>query len=231
MAYHTLDITIISAEGLDDVNLVTKMDVYVVASISGVRKLTRADKHGGTKPKWNHHMNYFVAESALQKPDLCLTFTLRSDRVLGDKDIGYVYVPLPDLLAGNTTSERVVEYPVQKPPEEPKGTLKFSYKYDGKFTPPHTAAPAKAHEPVTAYPASVDSSKAGAAAQAKVQEPVTVHPPNISVSTTVAQPARVAMAYPRPPYTYPPQQAAGGFGYPPLPQEYPVPAMAGYGYP
>ncbi|XP_059629559.1 protein SRC2-like [Cornus florida] len=155
MAYRTLDITIISAEGLDDVNLVTKMDVYVVASISSVRKLTPADKHGGTKPKpprRQHHLR-----------------------------------------------------------------LKFSYKYDGKFTPPHTAAPAKG------------------------QEPVTVHPPNIGVSTTVAQPAGVAMAYPRPPYTYPLQQAGrargggggggGGVRYPPPPQAYPVPAMAGYGYP
>ncbi|XP_059652418.1 protein SRC2-like [Cornus florida] len=254
MEYRSIDITIISAEGLNDVNLVSKMDVYVVASISGVRKMTPVDKRGGTFPKWNHRMQFSVAESAVNKPHLCLLFQIRSDRVLGDKDIGYVSVPLRDLLAGGyTDTERIVEYQVQKPSGRPKGTLKFSFKFDGNITHPSTAAPAKVHEPVTAYPPYVDPSKAGAAAPEKVHEYVTAYPPYVDPSK-----AGTAMAYPpyggastagaavpvkgqEPVQAFPPNMGSNTTGAPPPagvamaynpPPAYAYPPhTAGYGYP
>ncbi|GFY94874.1 hypothetical protein Acr_10g0002590 [Actinidia rufa] len=153
MEYRQLDITVISAENLKDVNLISEMDVYVEVSIGGDpigKRKTHVDKQGGKSPKWNHHLKFAVdvlaANSALH-----LYFRIRSDRHLGDKDIGDVTVPIKELLdaaPAATDGERVVEYPAHTPSGKPKGTLKFSYKLGDKL-----AAPAG---PSAAYPPSAD---------------------------------------------------------------------------
>lgn len=209
MEFRPLEIKILSAKDLKSVNHFTKMDVYVVGSISGDRRTaqrTNVDKDGGTSPKWNYPMKFTLDESLLQQNRLTLDLQLRSDRTLGDKEIGSVHVPIKELIdnAAGNKSDRSVTYKVVKPSGKPKGTLDFSYKFGEPF-----AAPAmKTGEPVTAYPAGVGSSSA--------------YPPPGAYYAPPPQ-------GPYPPNGYPPQPA--GYGYPPPPpQGYGYPQAAGYGY-
>ncbi|KAL2469243.1 Uncharacterized protein Fot_50819 [Forsythia ovata] len=211
MEYRPLDITVKSAEGIKDVNLFSKMDVYVVVSIAGYpksKKKTFVDKDCGTNPKWNHHMDFVVDEPYLTKPGLSLHFQLMADRSIGgDKEVGQVTVQIHELyqsVNSNPGEERVVEYQVRTSSGKPKGNIKFSYKFGEKFT---QQVETKRHvdEPMTAYPA----------------------PPHVAGGSN-----HQGMGYGAPPHgmthqQYPQHPPPPGYGYPP-PGGYPP---HGYGYP
>lgn len=228
MERRPIDIKLISAKDLKDVNTFSKMDVYVIASVSGdPRSIQRSpvDKDGGTSPKWNYEMQFIADEEAAQQNRIGLVFQIMSDRTLGDKEVGRVYIPLKELIDGYTgrDGEKVErEYQVQTPSGKFKGTLKFAYKFGDKFTQKQPI-----HDPVMAYPAAAsgagssgagafpayaDNNKgAGAGAGA--------YPP---ASGMYAPP--VAAPYPAP-GGYPP--APQGYG-PPPPQAYPYAQPGGY---
>ncbi|XP_047983035.1 protein SRC2 homolog [Salvia hispanica] len=151
MEYRRLNITLLSAQGLKDVNHFSKMDVYVDVSIAGYpqsMQRTLVDKNSGTSPKWNHRMEFVVDEPYLTKPGLSLLFQLRTQSTIGpDKDIGAVTVSVHDLFRPDSAAaDRTVDHQVITPSGKSKGTLKFAYKFGDKFT--HQVA----EEPVTAYP-------------------------------------------------------------------------------
>ena len=133
MEYRTLELNVVSAKDLKDVNLFSKMDVYVVVSLSGdshhhkQKTKTNVAKDSGTSPSWNFPMKFTIEEYAAQQNRLTLEFKLRCDRSLGDKDIGVVYVPIQELL--NSTGDKsmkFVSYQVRKPSGKPQGELNFS---------------------------------------------------------------------------------------------------------
>lgn len=118
MEYRPLEITVVSADDLKDVNLMSKMDVYVAVTVSGdprTQQRTPVHKDGGKSPRWNHRLSFPLSETAIRGSNLCLVFKIVSDRVLGDKEVGQVSVPIRELLdAGGTSGERVVEYKVRR---------------------------------------------------------------------------------------------------------------------
>ncbi|TMW97411.1 hypothetical protein EJD97_005580 [Solanum chilense] len=219
MELRPLDIKVISADGIKYVNTFSKMDVYTEVYISSYaskasKQKTFVDKNSGSNPKWNHSMKFTLDESFLTKSGTYLVFRLKSDRTLGDKDIGEVSVPVHDLFNSNGTVERIVEYPVITESGKPKGTLKFSYKFGEKFTAPEPKRDVH-HEPVTAYPAPMHSGMAYNQQNSGYGYPPPPPPPHHQRG-----------------YAYPPQAGAPGYGYPP-PQPgygYPPP-QPGYGYP
>ncbi|TKY72619.1 cold-regulated protein [Spatholobus suberectus] len=209
MEYRTLELNIISAKDLKDVNLFSKMDVYAVVSLSGdplhpQGATTHVHKDGGTNPTWNYPVKFSVNESLAKENRLSLEIKLISDRTLaGDTVIGTVHVPLGELLdkPGSGSSFRQVSYQVRKPSGKSKGSFNFSYKFGEHVAEPATKAASKGlQEPVMAYPA-----------------------------PTAAGSSSVSHGTPYPPL---PQQYAAGYGYPPQPMYggYP-PAQSGYGYP
>ncbi|XP_020596349.1 protein SRC2-like [Phalaenopsis equestris] len=165
MAYRTLDLTLISAKDLKNVNLFTQMRVYAIITISydGPRSRQRIapDRDGGRNPNWNATIHFTIP--AGDPGNHLLRILLRADRVLGDRDVGFVQIPLRDIIAtpGDT---RFVSYQVRRPLSgKPKGVLNFSYKISDPITPPsvyphlHFVAPPAAaakldQEPVIAYP-------------------------------------------------------------------------------
>lgn len=170
MGYRTLEINLISAKGLKQVNLFTKMDMYAVVSISdGDTKVdkqkTPVDGEGDTNPTWNIPMKFTIDESAAQQDRLTLVFMLRCQRSLGDKDVGEVNVPIKELLNGVQDGKmtQFVRYQVRKPSGRPKGEFSFSYKFDekvvraektGELTAEKIGEPAAEKvNAVTAYPA------------------------------------------------------------------------------
>ncbi|XP_042025505.1 protein SRC2-like [Salvia splendens] len=145
MVHPTLDITVQYAQDLNKVSLISKMDVYVVVSISGgdanpKQKTTTPINHGGgTNPTWSFPMNFAVEEAALMQNRLMLDFDIKCDKALGDRVIGGVHVPVKELLdipAKGCAAKNFVTYQVKKPDGRPKGKLTFSYHFR-----PTTASP------------------------------------------------------------------------------------------
>ena len=135
MEYRTLDITLQSARDLNNVNLISKMDVYAVVSISGGDKSsnqktrTPVDHDGNASPTWNFQMSFKLDEAALQTNRLTLDFKLVCERALGDKDVGAVSVPIKELFDTPDKAaegQQFVSYQVRKPSGKPKGQLSFS---------------------------------------------------------------------------------------------------------
>ncbi|EXB74800.1 hypothetical protein L484_023544 [Morus notabilis] len=238
MEQSTLEINVISASDLKDVNLVTKMDVYAVVSISGDSKhpkkkaKTNVHRGSGTNPTWNFPLSFTIDESLAQNNRLTLVFKLVSQRSLGDKDVGEVNVPIKELFAsrdeGNNNSMKFVSYQVRKPSGKPKGELRFSYRF-GK----NAAGKPAADKPVTAYPAAAEVGPSYP--PPTVTGHVGVYPPAAAAS---APPAYGGAGYPPPQAGYVYQPPPPGYGYTQAPgygytqtPSYGYPPAQGYGYP
>ncbi|KAG1326276.1 C2 domain-containing protein [Cocos nucifera] len=237
MASRTLELTLISAKDLNDVNVFSKMDVYAVAFIAGdqrSRHRTAADKDGGTSPSWYATLRFAVPAAA----SLVLHVLLRSERALGDRDIGEVHILLKELVdaaaaASGDKSGHIVSCQVRKPSSgKPKGVLNLSNKFvDAPAAPPvfpcsFPANENKSADVPTAYPAVPPYPPPGAYPPqlSRHGDPAgtsTGHPPpgkggkesNASEPVTAYPPPAPAYpaswAYPAPPAGYPP------YGYPP----------------
>ncbi|WOH15925.1 hypothetical protein DCAR_0935472 [Daucus carota subsp. sativus] len=239
MEYRNLDITLISAKDIKNVNLISKMDVYALVWIEGgdPRAVIRTpvDKEAGPNPTWNFSMKFAINEAAAQQNRLTLVIRLRSQRDLGDRDIGDVRVPIKEIIGqnvGNDKVEQLMRYQVKRPDGRTKGELNLSYKFSDKIT-GEQATEKSLDEPVTAYPAK----HAEAAPSSGYQPPPAYAYPSGGYPPQGAYPP---VGYPQqgpPPvagYGYPPQQPYGG--YPPqqpyggYPYGHPPPQQ-GYGYP
>ncbi|XP_018850061.1 protein SRC2 homolog [Juglans regia] len=242
MECRTLDLVIKSAKDLKDVNLFSKMDVYAVVKIDGDHNLksskhkTPTDKDCGTSPKWNFPVQFTVDNAAAQQNRLTLVVKIKSDRSLGDKEIGKVNVPIKELLDvfGEAKEAKNVSYSVTTPSGKVKGTLDLSYKFGEKFTAPEQHKNKHA-EPAPAYPAGY---AAGSSVAAAYPPPGAYPPPAYAHPPPPGGYPPPAGAYPPPqPGAYPPVAAGyGGYppgGYPQYPQYPPqggYPPQTGYGY-
>ncbi|KAM7279201.1 hypothetical protein ACFE04_006335 [Oxalis oulophora] len=237
MEYRPLDITLISAKDLKDVNKFTTMDVYAVVSINGdprTQQKTPVDKDCGIQPKWNYNMKFTIDESAAQLNALTIVVKLISDRTMGDKEIGEVHLPVKELLDQSSKADgkdpHNVTYEVRLRNGKAKGSLNLAYKFGDKFS--AAAAPPP--------PVSVDA----ATKKLNGSDPVTAYPAGQSGAYPgFAPPPPAPGAYPPPQYYPqhpPPQHGYGGYpyhqpppqhGYGGYPYHQPPPPGYGYGYP
>uniref|UniRef100_M4ES78 C2 domain-containing protein n=1 Tax=Brassica campestris TaxID=3711 RepID=M4ES78_BRACM len=217
MECRPLDLTIISAEDLKDIQLIGKQDLYAVVSINGdarTKQKTKVDKDCGTKPKWKHQMKLTVDDAAARENRLTLVIEIVADRpIAGDKPVGEVSVPVKELLDQDKDGgeeEKTVTYAVRLPNGKAKGSLKFSFKFGEKYTYGSASAP---HAP---GPSTLDH-------KTMDQQPVTAYPPGQGAPS----------AYPPGPSGYPPpghdDKHGGAYGYPQA-GGYPPPGGPG-GYP
>ncbi|CAD6272310.1 unnamed protein product [Miscanthus lutarioriparius] len=146
MACRTLELTLVSARDLRAVNLVSKMEVYAVAYLAGdprSRQRIPTDRAGGRDPTWNATVLLTVPASGTGSG--AVRVVLRTERALGgDRDVGEVLLPLPDVLAGagdTPTDATVACFPVRRiGSSKPQGVLNLSYKLGGVVHPDHLAA-------------------------------------------------------------------------------------------
>ncbi|KAL6962109.1 hypothetical protein U1Q18_037062 [Sarracenia purpurea var. burkii] len=135
MECRKFELTLISANDLEDVRKFFKMKVYAKVSIGGnpeTEKRTPADKHGKINPAWNFHMTYTVGESAVRHYGTMLVIKLYCKRNLGDRYIGEVHMPVKELfdrafMCGGGSA--VVSLPVKKGSVDSQGLLNFSYRF------------------------------------------------------------------------------------------------------
>ncbi|XP_065853038.1 protein SRC2 homolog [Euphorbia lathyris] len=218
MECRTLEITLISAKDLKDVNRFSTMDVYAELSIHGdaynskQKQKSPVNKDGGTDPKWNHTFKFTIHESSAQDNRLTLQIKLISDRSLGDKEIGEIHVPIKELL-DNKAGDGIVSYSVRLPNGKNKGTVNFSFKFGEKFEAPMKQEKAKhVDHPVMAYPPA-PAGYPGAGGSSGYPAPGGYPPPQ--GQNPYSYPYPPPGGYPPPP----PQHAYGGY-----------PAAPGYGY-
>ncbi|XP_064989758.1 protein SRC2-like [Musa acuminata AAA Group] len=218
MACRTLEITLVSAKGLKDVNLISKMAVYAVVSLSGKRRgrqLTPPDREGGRNPTWNSTIRLTVPVDV----DLArhsIHILLRTKRALRDRDVGEVRVPLSDLLSGACGGPppiQFVSYQVHRVTSgKPNGVLNFSYK-PGECVAAFALVPS-----ASAYPPPF---------MAHPTAPVMLYPAGTSSAAYTAYGA--GLPYP-PPVVYQ-QLPPLSYGHPPVGYGYGYsPASYGYGY-
>ncbi|XP_040382090.1 protein SRC2-like [Oryza brachyantha] len=141
MAYRVLEVTLHSARDLKNVNFISRMEVYAVATISGdplTRQCTPSDPYGGRHPAWNATLRFTVPPAAAAAGG-CLHVVLRAERSLGDRDIGEVIIPLTEILSGSgggggpydfgPRPPQFASYQVRKVNRsEPRGVLHLSYR-------------------------------------------------------------------------------------------------------
>ncbi|WVZ67533.1 hypothetical protein U9M48_016595 [Paspalum notatum var. saurae] len=225
MATRTLELTLISAKDLKEVNLLSRMEVYAVVSLSGdprSRQRIQPDRTGGRNPTWNATLRFAVPAGGAGS----LHVLLRAERALGDRDVGEVHIPLSELLSGAPDAAvpaKFVAYQVRKISSgKAQGVLNFSYKL-GEVT--RSSAPAGAGY----APASAHST---AYTQAAAYPPPSAYPPAGKADAypppSAYPPAAKADAYPPPAAAYPPAGKADA--YPP-PSAYPPAGKADAAYP
>ncbi|OEL14201.1 hypothetical protein BAE44_0024785 [Dichanthelium oligosanthes] len=138
MAYRVLEVALLSAKDLKRVNLISRMEVYAVVTISGdplTRQCTQPDPYGGRHPCWNTSFRFNIPPTAATATG-CLHVLLRTERAMGDRDVGEVIVPLADILAGGGAAcdpgarpPQLASYQVRKVHRcEPRGMLNVSYR-------------------------------------------------------------------------------------------------------
>ncbi|KAG6522881.1 protein SRC2-like [Zingiber officinale] len=149
-AYRTLELMLISAKQLKNVNVFGKMDVYVVVSIVGQPRSaqrTHTDKKGGKKPSWNATLRFFIPVDLAASCSLVLHVALRSERFFGDRKIGYVQIPVKELLreGGDKDSAQFCSYQIRRPNSgKLKGVINLSYRF---LDPPAEAGSSAADYP------------------------------------------------------------------------------------
>lgn len=231
MAYRTLEMTLLSAKDLKRVNLISRMEVYAVVTISGdplTRQCTQPDPYGGRHPCWNTSFRFNVPPSAATATG-CLHVLLRTERALGDRDVGEVIVPLADILAGGGAASdpgsrppQLASYQVRKVHRcEPRGVLNVSYRL-GPIVAPQARAvdeaaggagafvgypvPRQFYAPSYAYlPSPLSLAPPPPPAQAAGRDAQLHPPPQYSLPA-----ATYSQAYPQQPAANYPQQPAAG---------------------
>nr|GMD74326.1 protein SRC2-like [Ipomoea batatas] len=134
MECRKFELTLISANELEDVRKLFKMEVYCKVSIGSnprMEKRSPADRHGEINPAWNFSMEYTILEEMIQHPNTMFVIKLYCKRMLGDRYVGEVHAPLKDLFdyAYNSGGSALVSYPVRKGCADSQGLLRFSYRF------------------------------------------------------------------------------------------------------
>ncbi|XP_058752218.1 protein SRC2-like [Vicia villosa] len=224
MEYKTLQLNLASAKDLNNVNLLSKMQVYAIVSISGdpankQKTKTPLDREGGTNPAWNFSAKLTFNELLARQNRLTLEINLRCSGSLAvDKDVGSVQVPLSELVkqTGDGKTFQHVSYQVRKPNGKPKGSFNFSYKINEPVNHNHKVE----LEPVmvTGYPSPAMGSNS---APYPIVYPPPPTQPQYPDGYTYPSPSPLYGEYQQTPveYFYPPQN---GYVYPPPPHEVPV---------
>ncbi|KAE8778912.1 hypothetical protein D1007_48117 [Hordeum vulgare] len=168
MAYRVLEVTLQSAKNLKNVNLMSRLEVYAVATISGdpmTRQCTPPDPYGGRHPTWNTTLSFTVPPTAAAGASGCLHVLLRTERSLGDRDVGEVIVPLTEILGlGGACRDprdlgprppQFAVYHVRRVhrPADTYGVLYLSYRLGGVVLPQphHPHVPHGPHHVVAAH--------------------------------------------------------------------------------
>ncbi|KAG7542745.1 C2 domain [Arabidopsis thaliana x Arabidopsis arenosa] len=139
-----LELVIKFAKNIEDVNAFSSMDVYASVAILKDRKVknrvnTPVAFAAYTNPTWNQKMKFSLDEKSAQEGRLMLLVELMSHRpFLGDKEIGFVRLPMQQLLGSNPpypltnsgdANGMKLETHALTGPYGKKGVVSFTYRF------------------------------------------------------------------------------------------------------
>ncbi|XP_019087415.1 PREDICTED: protein SRC2-like [Camelina sativa] len=240
MAKLTLELKINSANSLLNVNFITKMDVYAKINIrdENTQKKQKAktivDRSGGSNPIWNQALKFSVNERLVRDGRLTLVMRLISRRILGNKEIGRVGIPLLELLnsisppissGSNNQEMKLMNREVRTLSGKQAGFLNFQYKFKSDSpvmvnqnsedeTPADPPSPQMEHLPLAPPEVSIEFPR--------LPEPPS-HPSSPQMEHLPLAPPEVPIEFPRLPEPPSPEQAIDHFNYIP-----PSPSLQGY---
>ncbi|KAG7616133.1 putative C2 domain-containing protein [Arabidopsis thaliana] len=157
-----LELVIKFAKNIEDVNAFSSMDVYASVAILKDRKVknrinTPVAFAAYTNPKWNQMMKFSIDEKSAQEGRLMLLVELMSHRpFLGDKEIGFVRLPMQQLLVSNPpypltdngdANGMKLETHALTGPYGKKGVVSFTY----RFLAEQVTAPSTPGQPYIMY--------------------------------------------------------------------------------
>ena len=143
MECRRFQVTLVSAQNLENVRKIFRNDVRIQAKVSlggntRTEKRTPEDKEGQTNPVWNFTATYTIGKDEVKSQDIKLLIQLYCARTARDTNIGEVSVSLKELFdrfstlpQGEGTAK--VSYPVKKGGADSQGEVSFSYKFGDIF--------------------------------------------------------------------------------------------------
>ncbi|KAJ0079988.1 hypothetical protein Patl1_22566 [Pistacia atlantica] len=252
MGTRSLDIALISAYDLKNVNVLSNMHVYAVATFSGESQTTSVHRDCGVKPNWNHRMRFTVDEASLSQNNLHITYSVKASRgCFGDSDLGKVHVSIQEMLAqsNNGLEEKNMTYNITTPGGRSKGYLNVSFKFSPALPTP-TMAVAPIYDtppPGMSYPPPGTAGAGGYPLPDHHAESNSPYPPPAQGGYPPPPPPQLMAAPPAPTtasspiydtpppgMSYPPPGTVGAGSYPPPDHHvgsnspYPPPSQRGY---
>ncbi|KAJ7522481.1 hypothetical protein O6H91_18G013300 [Diphasiastrum complanatum] len=206
--FRRLELRIISARDLKDVNFIGKMKTYVVAYVNPFRKVsTHLDKDGGKNPVWDEKLVIPVEEQLLTQQAV-LSLEIYSHGSLSPKMVGSTQIPLAQAASAADKSDssgfQRLDLQIRRPSGRIQGSITISSFQLGEKISMPTPTPmnqSSSSRPVPTYPPA-----AGYAPSSGPYQPYP--PPQYQYPGAGYPPA----AYPQPNYYTPPPPGRSRFG-------------------
>eukprot|EP00898_Chlorokybus_atmophyticus_P008565 jgi/Chlat1/870/Chrsp107S01317 len=212
----TLDVTVLSANGLKNTETFGRMDPYAILRLDRTTFRTRTATDMGTRPVWNEKFSFKVLEGFHE-----VYVEIFNANVLADDSLGTSSIPLSRTFAAGQDTLQVPVYRKNKGAGELSVTMQFRAQTSGIPAPAGQSTP---------YPTN-NTTPQGFPAQGYTQPPQQAYPgypplppnPQAPAGFPPAPPAAAGAAA----SPYPPQQGPGAPAplYPPQPASLPTGAV------
>lgn len=137
MSGPTLEVIVLAAEGLKNVNILRKMSVYAVAWVApDYKRTTSVHSKAGRNPFWNDALSFPVTDDILLHPCSALTIQVYSAGTVSPRLVGSTHLALRDIArmkATKTNSEEgdIVALPLQRPSGRTQGIVSLCVNLTG----------------------------------------------------------------------------------------------------
>ena len=131
---HVLEMTLISARNLKDVNFISKMETYVVINLPPNSEFTtKVDSKGGVNPHWNESFHLLLPKTLLQIGESRIKMEIYTLSTLGPKFVGEVNIPLSDVSTSTHYNKtQYKSYPIKVASGDFHGELHISFNLKDK---------------------------------------------------------------------------------------------------
>ncbi|KAM1028729.1 hypothetical protein FF1_041283 [Malus domestica] len=135
MAVGLLEVNLVSAKGLGDTDLFTRMDPYVVIQYKGQEKKSSVAREQGSNPEWNEKFT-FRAEYPGSGEQYKITLKIMDkDTFTSDDYIGQATIYVKDLLAQGVQNGTAELHPLKYSVVRADNTYRGEIKVGLTFTP------------------------------------------------------------------------------------------------
>lgn len=129
-----MEMTILSATNLKDVNYLSKMETYAILTFAPyIEYTTQVDSKGGVNPHWDEKFGFLVPEYVLQQGEAKMKVEIYTLSTLGPKFVGEVSIPISDVTMSISNLSRFnppthrKSYPVKIASGDFQGELQVSF--------------------------------------------------------------------------------------------------------